>query len=285
MALFNFEKKEKEPEYFASSLNTPLINYRVYYMSGAEKVTSFLLAFVVGAVAGWVFYGDLFMVDGERTINTYISNAVICTIVGIVAGIIFIYIRRDSLREDRQNKLRTQFREYLSSLNSSFAAGDNVMTAFRRAKADIISEYGEDAYIVSEAIELSDGLDNNVAIDELLNSLAYRSDIDDIKSFCEVFLVCNQKGGDMKSVVRNTYDLIGEKIAIAEEIETKLTSNKMQQNVMSVVPIFVIAFLRVSSSTFAASFATPMGILTMTIAIGIFIGAYFYGRKVISVVG
>jgi tight adherence protein B len=100
-----------------------------------------------------------------------------------------------------------------------------------------------------------------------------------------VFEICFQKGGDMQKVVRNSYDMMGNKMIIQEEIQTMMTSNRTQQSVMSVVPIAIIAFLRLSSSSFAESFASATGVLTMTVAIGIFVGSFLYGRKIIDIKG
>lgn len=278
-------KKEKEPEFYVSALNNQLRNYNVYYMKPVEKLLYMLIAFVAGGVTGLVFYANLFMVDGKATLATHISNVVVFCVIGIVAIKLFIPIREESLKKKRQEELRKQFREMLSSLNSSFSAGANIIAAYENAYSDMLSQYGEKAFITKEAFEITTGMNNNLSVGNLLSDFAERSGVDDIKDFSTVFQICYQKGGDMKSVVRNTYDLIGEKITINEEIETKLTSNKMQQNIMSIVPIVLIAFLRLTSSTFAENFASAKGVAVMTVAVGIFIGSYLYGRKIVDIKG
>lgn len=278
-------KKEKEPEFYVSALNNQLRNYNVYYMKPLEKMLYMLIAFVAGGVTGLVFYANLFMVDGEATFATHISNVVVFCGIGIVAIKLFIPIREESLKKKRQEELRRQFREMLASLSASFTAGANIIAAFENAYTDMVSQYGEKAFIVQEVFEITTGMNNNLAISDMLEDFGKRSGVDDIQDFATVFCVCYQKGGDMKEVVRNTHDLIGEKIAINEEIQTKLTSNKMQQNVMSIVPIFMIGFLRISSTSFAENFATFKGVCVMTLAIGIFVGSYMYGRKIVDIKG
>lgn len=44
MGLFKKDKKEKEPQYYLSKINTPALNYRVYYLSGKEKILYTLLS-------------------------------------------------------------------------------------------------------------------------------------------------------------------------------------------------------------------------------------------------
>ena len=279
------KRKEKEPEFYTSALNNQLRNYNVYYMKPIEKMLYVAIAFLLGGIVGLVFYANLFMVDGEATFATHVSNLVVFCGIGLVAVKLFIPMREETLKKKRQEELRMQFREMLSSLSASFMSGANIVTAFENAKEDMMSQYGGKAMIVCETLEMTNGMKNNLAIAEILNDFGRRSGIDDIQDFATVFSVCYEKGGDMKGVVRNTYDLIGEKMAINEEIQTKLTSNKMQQNIMSFVPIVMIAFLRLSSSSFASGFATLKGVVVMTVAIGIFIASYVYGRKIVDIKG
>ena len=53
-------KLPPEPQWYTSVTNMTTWNYNVYYMTKKEKVLYFLLAFFVGAVVGYVFFGGLF---------------------------------------------------------------------------------------------------------------------------------------------------------------------------------------------------------------------------------
>ena len=59
-----------EAKYILSPLNNRMLNYRVYYMNATEKIGSFLLTLTLGGLAGLVFYGGLFKVDGGATLAT-----------------------------------------------------------------------------------------------------------------------------------------------------------------------------------------------------------------------
>ena len=278
-------KKEKEPQYYQSMLNTTLLNYRVYYMSAAEKLLYAIAFFVIGGIVGLIFYGNLFMSDGEATLATYVSNVVVFTVVGFIASKMFCPMMEESKCKKRKLILGKQFREFLSSMNSSISSGSNVSMAIQTACEDMESQFGPDAFISKEVREMRLGMANNVSIYSMLKNFAERSGIDDISDFASVFEICFQKGGNLQRVIRNCYDMMGNKMIIEEEIQTMMTSNKTQQTVMSVVPIGIIAFLRLSSSSFAASFASPTGVLTMTIAIAIFVASFKYGRKIIDIKG
>ena len=276
-------RKAKPQQYVQGMMNTPMLDYQVYVFSRWEKLAYFLLAFATGAAAGFIFYGNLFMENGLPTQATHISNLVVCGICGAIAGTLFLPMRQEGLRRKRQRELRNQFRDLLSTLSVSFTTGKNVHDAFAAAYEDLDMQYPEGAYILTELRGLLDGMNNNVPIDEMLEDLARRSGNPDIRNFSNVFRICYYRGGSLKDVVRRTNEVIGEKISCADEIETKLASNRNQLNVMSVMPIGVVALFRFSNEGLAQNFAQPIGIVAMTVGVVIFVCAFLLGQRTIRV--
>lgn len=277
-------KKNQEPQYIMSALNSPMLNYKIYVMNNQEKMKTFLMAFIVGGIAGLTFYGGQFRdVDGIATTATSISNIVIFILAGIIACFVFFPMRCKQLQEKRKRELTMQFRSLLEALAVSLSSGMNMSEALVSAYSDLKVEYSETAYIVAEVKEMIDGVQNNIPIEEMMKSLGERSQIDDIRNFGIVFEICYRAGGNMKDIVRRTNSIISEKIEITEEIQTALTSNKSQFNAMMVIPVVLMIMLRMMSSSFAASFATAAGIFAITIAIGIFYVAYRLGQKIMDV--
>lgn len=278
-------KKEKiqEPEFINSPLNNPMPNYAVYIMGKTENIIVKVIFFIAGGLVALIFYGNLFMVDGFVTLATHISNVVVFIILGLLAIKFLVPMYKKRCLEKRKNALKQQFRDMLESLAASFSSGSNVQMAFESAVEDLKMQYSPKDYIVREMEEVINGMKQNINVEVMLENFGKRSGNEDIVSFADVFSVCYRKGGNMNSVIHRTHSVISEKMAVADEIETKLTSNKMQHNVMSVMPIAVVAMLRFTNESFAANFATPVGVIVNTIAIGIFVGAYIYGNKIVDV--
>ncbi len=277
--------KKNEPKYINSPLNNPMPNYAVYIMSASEKLLVSLIAFLAGGFVGLIFYGNLFMVDGEATMATHISNAVFFVVIGLFAikFILPMYVGR--CKNKRNAMLNKQFRDMLESLAASFSSGSNVQMAFESAAADLRMQYGNDDYIVREMEEIINGIKQNINVEVMLENFGIRSGNEDIVSFADVFAICYRKGGNMNSIINRTHSVISDKMAVADEIQTKLTSNKMQHNVMSVMPIAVVAILRLTNKTFAVNFATPIGVMANTVAIIIFVASYIYGNKIVDIKG
>lgn len=278
--------KKKQPQYIYSALNAPMLNYCVYYMSMPEKIQNFLIGFVGGGTAGLIFYGGQFRdADGIATQATMITNVIIFVVIGLLAAAIYFPARSKQLMKKRKNILIHQFRELLAALSVSLSSGMNMQESLASAYNDLKLEFSENAYIVQEVQEMIHGMQNNVPLEEMMNSLGKRSEIDDIRNFGVVFSMCYRTGGSLKDIVRRTSDILSEKMEISEEIETTISSNKMQLNVMMCFPIIIMLMLRTMSSSFSASFATVSGTIAITVALIIFYIAYRTGQKIIDIKG
>lgn len=277
------KEKVREPQYMLSPLNNYMINYKEYYMSNFEKIASFLVVFIIGGLVGNVFYGGLFKYEGENTMATYISNTVVFVVVGLMAAKFFVPAINENLKIRRAKKLQKQFMDFLETLATSLSAGNTINDAFFNARNDLQNQYSEGELIIVELTEIIDGINNGRTLEEMLESFGNRSNNEDIQNFSNVMKNCYRLGGNFKDVVRRTRDIISDKISISEEIETKIASNKLQHNAMCIMPIALVAMLKVSSPDFADNLASFLGVFVTTMAIGIFVGSYFWGQKIVDI--
>ena len=276
--------KEQDPQYYLSATNMRTYNYKVYYMSVLEKIVYFIIAFVVGAAVGYLFYGGIGKDEyGQATTLTWVLNITISGGVGLAAGIMFLPMRTKQIINKQKEKLNLQFRDMLEAISTSLGAGKNVVDSFHSAYDDLKIQYDEDAYILNELEIILSGMANNIDIEDLLLDFGNRSGNDDIVSFAKVFQICYRKGGNIKETIRSTYEILSDKMAISEDIETVVTSSKTNQNIMVVMPVILIGVIKMMSPDFAANFVTSSGIMATTIAVVIFVAAYLFGKKILEI--
>ena len=280
-------KRQKEPEYYLSPIHTELLNYKVYKMKLIENLMYSILLLLAGGLVGLVFYGGLFRDDatGARTGATWISDGAVFALFGFLARFIFLPEVRKLLLRKRQESLRKQFRDYLVAVSSAASGGRNMTDSFISAERDMHGQYEQDAFIIKEAAEIVACVRNNVPAEEALDSLGFRSGVDDIVNFAVICRTCIETGGNMKEVIRRTTEMISEKLIINEEIETQLTSNKLQMYAMNVIPVCMMLMLRFISSDFAKSFRTPLGMIAITFGIFFFVGSFKLGQKIMDIRG
>ena len=276
--------KVVEPQFYQSQTGSKVLNYRVYYYSLKEKMGYTLLALLVGGAVGYLFYGGLGKDSyGNATMLTSLCNVLFCGLAALVAARVFLPLRKKSLLEKRKKTLRAQFVDMLDALSTSLGAGRNMNDSFRSAYEDLKMQYGESAHIVQELNVILTGIANNMRIEELLLDFGSRSGVVDIECFANVFAVSFRTGGNMKEIIRNTHEIIHDKVAIEMEIAAMAASNNMEQNIMIVMPILIMVMMKTMGSSMAAGFQTVSGVITITVCVGIFVLAYMIGRKILNI--
>lgn len=241
-------------------------DYHIYHMKRTDYLAAWLIGFGLGAVVIYAFFRSLLL-----------------TLAGAVGCALLAPPYYNSFKKNgRVKQLRSQFKDLLESLTASYSAGKNTPGAFADALDDMISIYGEDADIVHELQIICSGLANNINIEVLLLDFAKRSELDDVMSFANVFEVCNRQGGDLKRVVSETREIINDKIEIEMEIETMLSGNKNELNIMMVMPVVVVLSLS-SMGTMTIVSNSPINLLVKMICLGIFGMAYMIGRKIVDI--
>lgn len=278
------EKAQQEPQYYMSPTKIPTLNYKVYYMSKLEKMLYFLLAFTVGALVGYLFYGGIGKdAYGNATITTKVLNVLIPTVIGLIAGKLFLPIRAKQIIEKRRKELNGQFRDMLDGITTSIGAGNNVMNSFNMVYEDLKVQYAEDAFILKELEVILSGMHSNFDIEDMLEDFGKRSGNDDIISFANVFRICYRKGGNIQQVLRNTHEILTQKMEIKEDIETIVSGSKLDQLVLIVMPIALVGIIKMMSPEMANNFVTPTGIISTTIAIAMFVASYYIGKMVLNI--
>lgn len=241
-------------------------DYHVYHMKRADYMAAWFLGFVVSMVVIYAFF---------RSLPLMLAGGAVC-------GMFIPKYYQQYKRESRVKQLRIQFKDLLESLSASYSAGRNTPDAFADALSDMESVYGTGADIVKEIQIICAGLANNYQIEVLLLDFAARSGLDDVTSFANVFEVCNRQGSDMKRIVADTRNIINDKIEIEMEIETMLSGNKNELNIMMVMPVIIVLSLSsMGSGTIVSN--DLVNLVVKVICLGIFGIAYVIGRKITDV--
>lgn len=278
------KQKEVKPEYVRALDNSAAYNYDVYNIKAGEKVVLFIVALAIGSALGYLFYGGLAKDEfGEPTTTTYILNILFCGVSTIITFCILLPYRRNSVIEKRRKELRRQFRELLDTLTTSIGSGKNVTDSFMSASKDLSLVYSEDDYIMLELKIIRNGIDNGLQIEDLLTDFGQRSGIEDIISFAGVFETCAQRGGNLKDIIRTVQEILADKMSVEEQIETVVSSSKMEQKIMLVMPVFIVGIIKMSDSDFANNYATTTGVISTTVGLALFIFAYLLGKKMLNI--
>ncbi len=258
------EKNKKEKIVENHGITEIGTDYKVYNLSLKERTIALVIGFVGAGGASFLYFGSI----------------PFAIVIGVLACFKAPDIYRDSLQKKRQRELRLQFRDLLESLSNSYTAGMTANRAFHTAYTDMVVEHGEASYIANEVALTCSAHDNQgIEIKDMINDLAERSGLDDVKSFASVFDVSANLGGDIAKVIRETRDMIGDKMEIELEIQTMVTGQKNQLNILAVMPI-VMSVLTKFFGDGTQSFIT---VVIKAVALVVFVFAYWLGLKIVDI--
>ena len=244
-----------------------LTDYSEYTFSVSEFVLAVIKGLFVAGLFAYIFYRSL--------------------IAFVILSPVTVFVLKNEkhkYRDKRKETLTLQFRELMNSLISSLQAGYSVENAFARSYQDMTMLFTDKSYICNEIGYIVKALHNNRNIEDLLYDFGERSDVQDIKDFACVFKIAKRSGGDMPAMIRQTADVINEKIEVKRKITTIVSSKKTEQSIMNVVPFGIVLYIDASSPGFFDSlYHTPVGIFVMTGVLAVYIFAYILAEKITDI--
>ncbi len=260
------EKKEKQTP--TKYLDTAQIDYSVYILTKQEYLIYLILAAAVLFAIGYIFY----------------HNIIVSIVFALIA---FKYpdIRAKEIAASRQRALSLQFRDMLYSISSAVNAGASVETAITIAISDMEKQYADpNTLIIKELDLMASRLSYGSNIEEVFTDFAYRSHNEDVLTFSNIFEISKRQGGNIMQIIRQTTDVISEKIETKNEIETSLSGKKMEQKVLTAMPILLVLFMTKTTGGFMdAVFNTLTGRIASTAAIACILIGFLWSKKITDI--
>ena len=88
----------------------------------------------------------------------------------------------------------------------------------------------------------------------------------------------------MIAIIQATVRQIGDKIDVKREIDTILAAKRYEFRVMSMIPYGIIGYMSLSFPEFMDSlYGNILGMGVMTVCLGIYLGAYYLGVRLIKI--
>ena len=163
-------------------------------------------------------------------------------------------------------------------------AGYSVENAIRGAGRDIEPLYGPDKRIRREFSLMTRQLDMNMSTGAVLDEFAGRTGQEDVENFVNVFAAAKKSGGDSIAIIRNAVQLISDRIDTEKEIRTMIASQKLEFDIMCVVPFAIILYMKATFGEFlGALYGNAAGVCVMTVCLLLYVAAYRTGRKIIRI--
>ncbi len=208
-----------------------------------------------------------------------------------LAGFIFspyvlLQIKRRcrTFEKKRQEKLAAAFKDGMQIIVSALTAGYSIENAFRESLAEIELLYGIKSDIYISFNKIVARLNVNTNIETAFREFAVESSVDEIDSFSQVLTYAKQSGGNLVEIIKNTTDTIAEKIEVKRDISTVISAKRLEQNIMNLVPIAIILYMRVTSGDmFNKLYGNILGVIIMTVCLGLYLAAKLLADRIVDI--
>ena len=234
-------------------------------------------------VSEWLKYTAVFLA-GDAVLAGLFFHSVIAWAAGLVFLPLYIRLQKRKLIRERAAGMREEFLTGAQLVLTAMQAGYAAENAFREALPELKKVYSQQDFIVTEFSRITAGTSLNIPLEKLLLNLAERSGVEDIERFAEVFVTARRSGGDLTAILRNTILVIQEKEETRREIATILAGREMEQTMMSVIPLGILAYVSLASPGFLSPmYHTTAGLLVMAAALGLYAAGWLWGRKIVRI--
>lgn len=192
----------------------------------------------------------------------------------VPAGFLIWWERKKRGRTGDRELLK-QFGECILSVSSAMKAGYAAENAFLESMKDMEMMYGRSAEILGYLREIKGGLANHLPLEALLQEMAEKTGLKEIREFSEVFAITKRNGGNLADIIQMTAEDIRARLNGEAEIRTVLASRQMEQRIMNAMPFLLVMYLELTTpGYFDMFFQDISGTLIMTLFLIWYAGAY-----------
>lgn len=184
----------------------------------------------------------------------------------------------------QKRELAKQFLDAMQVVNSALLAGLSMENAWKEAQKETELLYGKRSRMYNELQEINRSVGLNVPLEQKLESFAGKSEVEEIISFSEVFSFAKRSGGDFAGMIGETTDHMRKKQDTENEINVLVASKRLEQKVMNIIPIFILAYLRISSGGYLdVLYKNPVGVIFMSICLVVYGAAILAADKIMAI--
>ena len=174
------------------------------------------------------------------------------------------------MEEKGKRRFERQFQDALQSLEAQLNVGYSMENAIKEVQRDLQIMYDRHTLIVREFTYMVRQLNLNVTAEAAWKDFAARVALPEVDTFVTVFSLAKRSGGDSILIIKNAVRQLGDKAEVKREIDTVIAAKKMEFQIMSVIPLGIIGYMRLSFPEFMAGLYgnLPVFVLELTLLPG-----------------
>lgn len=243
------------------------MNYREYQLTPKEKRQVWVFTILITSVVAFLFYCSIWG--------------------GLLAPFFYRMVRKAISRygkEKREREILDAFLNGIRTLNTALQAGLSMERAWKEVEKESAYQYGKSSLFYQEVREINRSVELNISIERLFMEFANRTGIEDMMQFAEVLDYGKRSGGNWRKIIDATVYRMNEKYEVKQQIEVLVAEKKLEQQVMNVLPLGILAFLQFSSWEYMqVMYHNLFGVIVMTVVLVVYLIAIFLSEKILDI--
>lgn len=178
-------------------------------------------------------------------------------------------------QEKRKKKISQESKDFFQSLMNCLTAGYSFEQSISKVKKELHMMYpNENSVLIPELDIMERKLQMNQPLEDVFEEFARKQENEDMIQFAFILRTAKRKGGNLIQILEKTIGTIHQKNQVEEEIVTILAGRVFEKNIMKMIPVFLICYLRIFNTdylavmyeTLAGRVCMLMSLVTMVIA-------------------
>lgn len=199
-----------------------------------------------------------------------------------VGAIVFMEYSNTKLQRQRGRR-QEELKEMFYCLVGNLRVGYSMENAWNNATVQMDKLYGH-TYLVKEMQRVIQKIEMNIPIEQALMEFGDQIDLEEARQFCEIFFIARKSGGNLVKQLTKTAEALSGRLAIEQEIQSTLAGKRLEQRIMCMMPLFMLAFLRITNAAYVEGlYHNVVGVVLVTAGLIMMIGAYYWGKSILNI--
>ena len=218
----------------------------------------------IGCVYVWLFF---------KTMPFYI----------LILPFLVVYMKKMKKKREREGKerLAIEFKDALQAMSGAVFVGYPIERAILQASEEIKLLYGKESLLYPELVRMERKMSIQQTAEQCFTELGERTQVEEIILFAQVFATAKRTGGDIQKVIHITGESIQDRLEWRRELRILVGEKKMEKNVMNIIPLCLIAYMRFVSPHIMQTMYQGSGRIIMGISLLAYIGFYIMGERIL----
>lgn len=242
-------------------------NGGIFRLGRRDYAEIIIKALILCLLLTWVFYDD---------VRGFV----------IFPGVLFFIYKSHEKSKKSASLARfdAEFKELMVAVSDALQSGYSIENAFRDAEENIKLLYGNKGLILNDLHMMNARINMRMPAEAAFMEFAKKHPTEESLGFAGVFSFARRLGGDYIKNIRRTVEKMEDKLELKQDIRATVAQKQMEFKIMSVMPIALLAYVKVSSGEFLSSlYGTLEGAVIMSACIGVYLGAVILGRRIVDI--